>query len=151
MYYNSNEMGTTVKVYTPQRVGAPIIKAKHPSKCSLTGRQISVGDTIVYHPKDEYGPAYTELLIKVYMPTPGNKGWLFNVLKDCFEQWINEENRTEEREYYFGSFEEMDGGSYGNYKGAIEQAIDNLIEEMNEYNIQWCYLNVHDLAAAFQI
>ena len=144
-------MSATVKVFNPQKINAPIIKAKFSSKCSLTGRTINVGDTIVYYPKSEYGPAYTELLIKVYRSSADNNKWLFKVITDCFEQWVNETQRAEERSYYFGSFEEMDGGSYGDYKGAVRQAIDNLIEEMNEYNIDWCYLNTHDLAAAFQL
>lgn len=128
-----------------QKNPAPIIKAKFPSTCALTGRRINIGDTIFYYPQSKT----VELAIKVYAGS--NNQWLRTVLTGCFEQWVNAPQRSEERSYYFGSFEEMDGGSYGSYHGAVDQAIENIAEEMHEENTTWAWLNNFDLAAAFQL
>ncbi len=60
---------------------------------------------------------------------------IHKALVNYFENWINSQPE-ETREQYFGSFEEMEGGSYCCAKGAVNGMHDALIEYIEEYSIK---------------
>lgn len=61
---------------------------------------------------------------------------LYRAVEAYFEQWINQPHQTEARQQYFGSFEEMEGESYLNHRGAIAEGVQVVIDYMLENGLQ---------------
>ena len=59
-------------------------------------------------------------------------GFVYKSLQAYFNEFINSPNNHEERDMYFGSFEEMYGGSYLNASGAVEMMEEALMEHIEE-------------------
>ena len=63
-------------------------------------------------------------------------GPVYKSLVDYFDDFINRPGNNEEREMYFGSFEELDGGSYLCWKSAVEDCYLALLEYLEENQIK---------------
>lgn len=125
----------------------PLIKAKFPSKCVLTGLPIAVGEMIFYNPETKK----VQKAIKVYANAQGyskTDSYLFKIMEAIFDDWIDYQPR-DTKEQYFGSFEEMNGGSYLSKKGAIIGEIESVIEMMQEEEVEWAWLNNCDVPQTF--
>lgn len=127
----------------------PLIKAKFPSKCSMTELPVSVGEKVFYNPESRT----VQKAIKVYANVEGfgnTNHPLFQTVEAIFNVWIKDQP-SDTYDQYFGAFEEMNGGSYVSKKGAIKQAIENMVEEMEEEEIGWAWMNNMDVVVGFQI
>lgn len=92
--------------------------------------------------------------MKIY---PNTNSEVFNTLHPVykfvvneFDNWINDSNPASEyKDKYFGSFEELQGDSYLDYKVAVSDAIQEAINEANETG-KPVDLKYFDFAAIFQ-
>lgn len=125
----------------------PLIKAKFPSKCTLTGLPVAVGEMVFYNPELKT----VQKAIKVYANAQGyskTDNYLFKIMEAIFNDWIEYQPR-DTKEQYFGSFEEMNGGSYLSKKGAIIGEIESVIDMLAEEELDWCWLNNADVPQTF--
>lgn len=124
----------------------PLIKAKFPSKCALTGLPVAVGELVFYNPELKT----VQKAIKVYANAKYSAAdsYLFKIMEAIFDDWIDyQPNDTKEQ--YFGSFEEMNGGSYLSKRGAIIGELEAVMEMLQEEELDWCWLNNADVPQTF--
>lgn len=63
-------------------------------------------------------------------------GPVYRSLVDFFDDFINYPNNEELREMYFGSFEELHGGSYLCWKSAVDECYHALLDHLYENKIK---------------
>lgn len=63
------------------------------------------------------------------------QGKVYKALVKYFDDWINKQPKETQLQY-FGSFEEMEGGSYLDSKGAILEMYYTLCEYVEENNLK---------------
>ena len=83
-----------------------------------------------------------------------NYNVLHNAVKLCFNQWLKEDAPREMYEMYTGSFEELGGESYADWKGAIEDGIDAISEYCRDNQTDITsgdFLGKIDLTAVFEV
>lgn len=127
-----------------QKNPGALIKAKFPGKCSWTGQSVKAGDLVFYNPERKT----VQLAVKYTPDSPA--GFVRSVIKILFDNWVNHPQNKDARSYYFEAAEELDFNTYGSVAGAIEEAMDNIHEQMCEEQVSWCWLNNVDIEASFQ-
>ena len=129
-----------------QLVNLPIIKARFPAKCAYTGLTIKVGEMMFYnHHTKTCIKAVKVMYSDVIEHHLKTDAWLFKVVEQCFNNWIDGCNPASEMEEKYFSDEAI-----YDKKGAIIGAIELMFEEMKEANVRWGWLHLFEYECAFQ-
>ena len=79
---------------------------------------------------------------------------LKEAVKACFNYWIVNEASKDMYDQYMGKFEELGGESYADWKGAVEEGIDAVMEYINENRCNLKsgdFLGKVDITAVFEV
>jgi len=83
------------------------------------------------------------------------KPWILkDAVKACFNYWIVNEASKDMYDQYMGSFEELGGESYADWKGAVEEGIDAVMEYIKENKCDLKsgdFLGKVDITAVFEV
>jgi len=141
-------MATTLS--SLQKVNIPLIKAKFPSVCTLTGLRINAGDLVFYNPDTKK----VFKAVKVYRKEDFSSllsvnSWLYQLVERIFDRWI-ESASMDHQEMYFEALEEFNGGTYYSKRGAIRAGIELIFEAIEDEGVEWAWLHQIDIEAAFE-
>lgn len=122
-----------------------VITSKYAGKCSYTGIYYPAGTQVMFNSSTKK----TMLATKIYKgSTIGVDHLVFKYVENVFHQWMNDNRkRGDSLEYYEKYFGEE---RIYDKRGAIDQAIQNCLEALEEEGLVWGYLYQMDLECAFE-
>lgn len=122
-----------------QKINLPLIKAKFNSKCCISGQHISAGDLVFYRPETKQ----VFKAVKVYKNDLSAdlrvSSYFFKQVELYFNEWLSDQ-RGDQYDMYTMGLEEYNGGTYLHAKGAIQQAVEEIHNLMDEESVNWCWL-----------